>query len=293
MNGDALKVTTDNDSRWQRVLLLSLGLLLMGAVTGTVSRWVGNTLVFDGTTGDNAFAFDVDGLRGDFGTGADDTIESDGTNLVTPTSFISLDSLRFSNALLGTAGVRILDVGVNSETQMRGNVSNTAGRTAVLIGSDTTLTAGDDRFIMKWYRDTFTTLVASMSSGGYLASTTPHTLDSIYVNNLLAALTYGGRDLPAHAFTFTSIAFRIRAAGATGSTDNTFVITGSGASTGVCNCTFACNSAIGDYSATCSGGSGVGCAFAASTDIAYSFTIGDCATPTDIVGNISVEGIWQ
>lgn len=51
------------------------------AVTGTVSRWVGNALIFDGSSGDNAWAFDVNGLRADFGTGANDYASSDGTTV--------------------------------------------------------------------------------------------------------------------------------------------------------------------------------------------------------------------
>lgn len=209
-----MKIQTDNDSRWQRVLLLaSLGLLLMGAVAGTASRWVGNLLVFDGTTGNNAFQFDVDGLRGDFGSGSDDYIDSNGT-------------------------------------------------------------------------------YARVGAGaGYLASAQPFVLASVYVNNLVAALTYGGRDLPANAFTVTAITYRVRAAGITGSTDNTFRIS---SAAGNCDCTFACNAAAANYRTTCTGTSGTGCAFAASSDLTFAFSgVGDCATATDIIGNIEVEGNWQ
>lgn len=61
------------------VLTLAFSPRAFAAVTGTVSRWVGNLLVFDGTTGNNAFSFDVDGLRGDFGSGSTDYIDSTGT----------------------------------------------------------------------------------------------------------------------------------------------------------------------------------------------------------------------
>lgn len=89
VNSGDPKIKTDSDARWARlVTLASLGLLLMGAVAGTASRWVGNLLVFDGTTGNNAFQFDVDGLRGDFGSGADDYWDSNGTNVRTPGSVV-------------------------------------------------------------------------------------------------------------------------------------------------------------------------------------------------------------
>lgn len=57
-------------------------ILLMGALAfaaGTKTRFEGNMLVFDGTTGNNAFFFDVDGLRGDFGSGSNDYLDSTGS----------------------------------------------------------------------------------------------------------------------------------------------------------------------------------------------------------------------
>ena len=192
---------------------------VVAAVAGTATRWIGNQLVFDGSSGNNAIVFDVDGLRAKFGSGAEVFFAGNSTHMI-----------------LGTG-----------------------------------------------------------TGAGYLASATPFTIDAVYVNNTIDAsdLVYGGRDLPARAFTYTSVAYRVRTAGSGGSSNNTFVITGSGASTGVCNCTFACNQAQGEYRATCATGSGVGCAFAASTNIAYSITDGDCTVETDVQGNMSVEGIWQ
>lgn len=190
----------------------------LAAVAGTASRWIGDQLVFDGTTGNNAFVFDVDGLRGKFGSGAEVFFAGNSTHMV-----------------LGTG-----------------------------------------------------------SGAGYLASATPTVLKSVYVNNLIAALTYDGMDLPARANTVTGIRYRLRAAGVGGTTNNTFSVTGSGASVGVCNCSFACNAAQGNYYTACTNGTGVGCVFAASTDLAFAFTaVGDCATPTDVMSNIDVEGIWQ
>jgi hypothetical protein len=134
----------------------------------------------------------------------------------------------------------------------------------------------------------------NISTPSYVVSATPFTLASVYVNNTVAAFQYGGRDLPARAFTVTGLGYSIRAAGSGGTTNNTFAVTGSGASTGVCNCTFACNAAAGNYLSTCTNGTGVGCVFAASTDLSFSFTtVGNCTTPTDILGDMQIEGNWQ
>jgi hypothetical protein len=66
-------------------LLLFVTPKAFGAVAGTASRWVGNLLSFQGSSGNNAFEFLTNGLRGDFGTGTDDFFTSDGTNIIAGT----------------------------------------------------------------------------------------------------------------------------------------------------------------------------------------------------------------
>lgn len=196
--------------RWLVAILVVSGLAL---AAGTKTRFEGNLLVFDGVSGANAFSFDVDGLRGDFGTGSTDYIDSNGT-------------------------------------------------------------------------------YARVGAGaGYLASAQPFTLDSVYVNNLVQVLTYGGGTLPARAFTVTGIKFYVRANGVGGTTNNTFQVTDG---TNTCDCSFACNVGTASRRATCSNGAGTGCVYAASAVLSYGFSaIGDCGTATDLLGNVSVEGNWQ
>lgn len=131
-------------------------------------------------------------------------------------------------------------------------------------------------------------LIAGTGTGaGYVASATPHTLVSVFTNlRLLAGTTYGGGVLPPRPFTVNAIRYRIRQAGVGGTTNATWRIAGAGN----CDCSFACNATVGNYRTTCSGS----CAFAASDNLTYSVTsIGDCGAGPDLIGNVSVEGIWQ
>lgn len=132
------------------------------------------------------------------------------------------------------------------------------------------------------------TLSGPMVSPGY--SPPPQTLDAVYINNVIAAAyTYGGGGtLPSRPFTMTGIRFVVRTAGATGSTNNTFRASDG---TNTCDCVMACNQTTGAKRATCTSNAGTGCAFPASAALSYSFpTLGDCVTPMDVNGNLSVEG---
>lgn len=99
-------------------LLLGLsGGVAVGAVGGTTTRWVNNALVFDGTSGNDAFAFDVDGLRARIGTGANAYITSDGTDLSTPTRFTG--AMGATTAVVsynGTLTVNTSTVGSGADT---------------------------------------------------------------------------------------------------------------------------------------------------------------------------------
>lgn len=203
------------------VLLFALVVapVALAAVAGTASRWSGNQLIFDGSSGNDAEKYDVDGLRLHLGTGSDDFIDSNGTYL--------------------------------------------------RVGS---------------------------SSGGYLASATPETIASVYVNNTISAFTYGGGTLSAHALTVTDIAYSIRTVGSGGidggiTDNNTFEVSDG---TNKCGCTFACTQATGSHIALCVNDAGTGCVYAASAALTYGFpTLGSCTTSTDILGNLDVRGKWQ
>jgi hypothetical protein len=131
---------------------------------------------------------------------------------------------------------------------------------------------------------------------GYVASGTPFNVASVYVNNLVQALTYGGGTLPARAFTVTDIAYSIRAGGALGVdggiTDNNAFQISDG--TNKCGCTFACDQDAGPHIALCVNDAGVGCVYPASSSLIYGFSaVGSCTAATDILGNIDVRGKWQ
>lgn len=132
----------------------------------------------------------------------------------------------------------------------------------------------------------------SITTPSYIASATPHTLDSVYFNGLpVATFIYGGGTLPARAFTVTGIRFNIRTAGSGGTTNNTFQVSDG---TNTCNCTMACNQSTGSKRASCANGAGSGCVFPASAALTYAFSaLGDCTSVMDVNGNLAVEGNWQ
>lgn len=130
--------------------------------------------------------------------------------------------------------------------------------------------------------------------GGYIASTTPHTLAPVFIGaETVASTNYGGDALPAHAFTVTEAAFRTSVAGSGGTTDFALRISDG---TNHCDCTMPCNADAGNQHLNCLGSDGGAgpCAFAASAELTYSVnSIGDCTTGPTVVGNAQVRGIWQ
>lgn len=130
-----------------------------------------------------------------------------------------------------------------------------------------------------------------LTSPSYIAMENPVPVNSVYVNNVIAALTYGGGTLPARALTVTNVSWNVRTAGSGGSTNNTFQISDG---TNTCNCTMACNQSTGSKIASCSNGAGTGCVYAASAALTYAFSaLGDCTVPMDVLGNMTVWGKWQ
>lgn len=118
------------------------------------------------------------------------------------------------------------------------------------------------------------------------------TLSSVFVGAVTTAgTTYGGRVLPAQAFTIDQITFRVSVAGSGGTTNFVFRATDG---TNTCDCSIACNTAAGNLNPTCAGSAGAGCAIPASASLTYSVnSIGDCTVGPTIVGNADVGGTWQ
>lgn len=250
-------------------------------------------------SGNNAFSTLVNGARIDFGAGANDYASSDGTTvtfagpLVVTGTLITTSTIRPGTQYLNNNGQTVLYSGqVNSGgTDFNGNVSDTAGNTAINLYNAISMTSADDRYVTQWYRDALGNSVAKMATSGVLESSTPMHVASVYVNNTIAAFTYGGGKLPAHANTITNVSYNIRTIGSGGTTNNTFQISDG---TNTCNCTFACNQATGSQIASCANGAGTGCVYAASAALTFGFSaVGDCTVPTDILGNMDVLGKWQ
>lgn len=295
------------------LLLLVLSLMFapsaLAAVTGTVTRWVGNMLVFDGTTGNDAFQFDVNGLRAHFGTGASDYCSSDGTTVTFagPLAAGAAGANSFSVNSMFTVNGTTGEVGLQNTSYLYWPTTNSAN-TGIVTSNMSAATSGATAAsaLFKFYPQQAldaadwvfslgnannATSLFSVDYSGYARSATPVPI-SVYVNNVVVSgFTYGGMTLPAHPFTVTDIAYYIRTQGTGGSTNNTFQVTDG---TNTCTCTFACNQATGSQIASCSNGAGTGCVYAASAALQFKFSgVGDCTGPTDLLGNMQVLGKWQ
>ncbi len=194
--------------------------------------------------------------------------------------YLTGSAIRITDSTSGSA--LVIDTGAINSLQVSGSNSfQQVDGARVDLGS-----AAND------YLDSNGSYARVGGGAGYLASATPFTLDSVYVNAVPTAVTYGGGGLPARAFTVVSIRHRVRTAGSGGSTNAVFQISDG---TNTCTCSYACNATQGSKIITCANGAGTGCAYAASASLTYSYTsVGDCgATSADIQGNINVQGYWQ
>lgn len=263
---------------------------------------IGSGTGFSQSSGANAIALLTNGSRLDFGAGASDYASSDGTTITFATSvaatglltnggtgsglnLASIDpyvygSLATSNVNIGTA--------VTS-----GNTDATVLGSAVNVHPDNALDATDWVFSVGNAAGASGLFAVTYAGNGilsgYLASTTPHTMFSTYVNNTIQAFTYGGGVAPAFDFQVSAVRFAIRTAGSGGSSNATIRISDG---TTNCDCTFACNTAAGNVRAAC--GTDSNCDFEASDSMTVSVSgVGDCSVTTDILGNIEFEAIWE
>lgn len=117
-------------------------------------------------------------------------------------------------------------------------------------------------------------------------------LASVFVGAVTTATTtFGGDVLPAYPFTVSQVTMRTSVIGSGGSTDFIFRVTDA---TNTCDCTMACNAAIGNKSLTCAGTAGTGCTFAGAASLTYSVqSIGDCTVGPTVVGNVQIRGSWK
>lgn len=138
------------------LLMLVFAPQALGAVAGTVTRWVANQLQFQGSSGSDAFQFKTDGLRAHFGTGANDFISSDGTDLTAASKFNAsyfgqglLNGCYYSNAVTHgycfESGTQSLIFTNNSAEQWRisgatGDFTTTQGRNIKTDGNITPVT---------------------------------------------------------------------------------------------------------------------------------------------------------
>lgn len=301
----------------------SAGTLDAGCITLGSQSFAGVKDFIAGVTssvasGNNAFGVLTNGARVDFGAGASDYASSNGTTI----SFAN-NSLLLNGTSEWTAGYVSLAGGTTSyDTQglsavagsatpsLRQTQNFAAPNAGIYITSaeadqnDAMLRIGNEvdsgTILTQWCTGASLSQCgfqrAYMLADGYLASATPHTLSSVYVNAPATATTdYGGETLP-RDFTITAARFRIRTIGSGGSTNATFRTSGvlSDAGTMNCDCAFACNSAVQPYRVACLATDAGVCAFTADSGLTYSFnSIGNCTTGPDIHGNISVEGVWR
>lgn len=270
-------------------------------------------------SGNDAFGVTTNGARWHFGTGANDYLSSDGTNIFFANSSLVLggtsnwtpSSLTLGGGIqtISTTGLSATSGSARSDLNQTQNFNApnsginiysseaNSGDPAVRIGISGAQT---DVLATQWCQSaspTACTQVAYMQSNGYLASKTPHTLSSVYINSpTVASTTYGGETLPPNFFTVIAARFRLRAAGTGGTTNATFRASATlfDAGTMNCDCAFACNSASQSYRIACLSTDAGACIFTPDAGLTYSInSIGDCSVGPDIQGNLTVEGNWQ
>lgn len=306
------------------VVCNSAGTLDAGCITLGSQSFAGVKDFIAGVTssvasGNNAFAVTVNGGRIDFGAGANDYATSDGTNIFFANSSVlvggvsnwTTSGITFAGGIIShdTTGISAIAGSARADLNQTQNFNApssginlysseaNSGDIGVRIGISG---AQNDVLATQWCQSaspTACTQVAYMQSNGYLASKTPHTLSSVYINApTVAATTYGGETLPPNFFTLTAVRFRLRAAGTGGSTNATFRASAVlyDAGTMNCDCAFACNSASQSYRVACLSTDAGACIFTPDAGLTYSVnSIGNCAVGPDIQGNVAVEGNWQ
>jgi len=204
---------------------------------------------------------------------------------------VSGDTVMPSLAVGPSAGGRIIWVGTQNNLAISGG--NGAGQpptiTASGIDANVSLvhsTRGTGTFCFQSALGTTCT-----APNGYIASGTPFTLSSFYINGPVAGggVTYEGIVLPARPFTVVALRF-YNSTASSGAGTTTLRVTD-----GTNNCDFAMSCAIfsGNIPIRQASTSGT-CAFAASASLTYVDVSSTCATTQPAIkGTVDVEGNWQ
>lgn len=245
--------------------------------TGTLSSSV--------ASGTNAFGVLTNGARIDFGAGLLDYASSDGTRVTFASSQFAVSGYIYSDSA-SAQGLQCANSGAQCLMgALTGDAVTSPTVAAMEFQLGVNLTDGDLAYAFR----NNSAYVATIDEQGYIASTTPHTMFVTYVNNTIAAFTYGGGVAPAHDFEVSAVRFSIRTAGSGGSSNATIRISDG---TSNCDCSFACNTAAGNQRIAC--GTDANCDFEASDSMTVSVSsVGDCTVTTDILGNIEFETLWE
>jgi hypothetical protein len=212
------------------------------------------------------------------------TLTSTASNNLTA---VTASNFLVSSGIIYPRGNTVTDDNANTLT-FNDSVADGASAVAFSFNSSNTLTT--TAAVMEWKNNGSSK--AKMLQDGYLASVTPHTLTSAYVNALLATgTTYGGHTVN-KAFTVTDVTLYVSVGSSVTAANQVFTITDG---TNTCTATFACNTVTnttGAKTVAVANGSGTGCVYAASAALSFSLTTQGCGTAAT-VKNVDIVGKWQ
>lgn len=248
-------------------------------------------------SGANGFACATNGCRLDLGTGSNDYLISDGTDILVGSGAAALTA----SALRATSGVFFTNAATSSS--LRGSIVDGASACGVKITNLNALanaTAGP----LCVYSDNASTLIAKVYADGSMASATEFTLTTWWFNAAAAtgACPATGTGciahiLPARAFTVVGITSEASVASGGGAANTVITITDG---TNTCTATIPCNqappagtSAAGPIRIATANGAGTGCVYAASATLTASVTTAGCTTSQPTLRNIDFLGKWQ
>lgn len=223
------------------------------------------------------FSITTNGAQLDLGTGANDWLDSDGTRIRTGGELNVQGQLYAQNLQRGGTAPLTL-------TGTQGDSGSSVGIIIDLLNSYVTTGAKLVSFRNAGAEK------ASLSFDGYLASITPDTLTSVWVNANTTGLK-GGHKLPARAFTVTGLSY-LDTVASVGAGSAVWTIT-DGTNTCTATVTCAADAANSANRVATANGAGTGCVYAASAALTLTLTTAGCATTQETFANVDIEGKWQ